>query len=68
MKVSAVIASLGKEHLLKTIDSLNKGSVKPCEIICVLPSLTKVSKKIKNKNIKIFLSKKKTKLYKETLG
>ncbi len=68
MKISAVIASLGKEHLLKTIDSLNKGSVKPCEIICVLPSLTKVSKKIKKKNIKIFFSKKKNQIIQRNIG
>ena len=61
MKISAVIASLGKEHLLKTIDSLNRGSITPNEIICVLPSHTKVFKKIKNKNVKILFSKKKKK-------
>lgn len=59
MKISAVIASLGKEHLLKTIDSLNRGSITPNEIICVLPSRTKVLRKIKNKNVKILFSKKK---------
>ena len=68
MKISAVIASLGKEHLLKTIDSLNRGSITPNEIICVLPSRTKVLKKIKNKNVKILFSKKKNQIIQRNIG
>ena len=68
MKCSVVIASLGREHLLETINFLNKGTVVPNEIICVFPSKTKLPKNLKKKNVKIIFCKNKNQIMQRNKG
>jgi len=68
MKCSVVIASLGRKHLVDTINFLNKGTLVPNEIICVFPSNTKLPKNLKKKNVKIFFCKNKNQIMQRNKG
>lgn len=69
-KISVVIATLGDDiKLLKTIDSLFKGSIKPNEILIILPPNKSLNYELKqNKTIRILNSNKKGQVQQRIFG
>ena len=67
--ISVVIASLGTNKLIKTLNSLNSGSFKPDEIIVCVPTSSKlIINKDKFLNVKIIFSKIMGQVYQRSLA